>query len=254
MSKNIILAHGILGFGENTLLPFNYFKGVAAHFEQQGHAVIQPDVNPIGSIQQRGTQLAAAIAGRWPTEEVHIIAHSMGGLDARFALAHFPDLAARVKTLVTIGTPHRGSPVADAIVNPIGNPLIGHIPAFIRQRLENLPGDVGGLRDLTTAVCIRFDETTPDSDGVRYIEVAGDAALDENGLFLFDLAAQIGEIENEINDGVVTRSSALRQVQGHIHLPDWPVDHAGEIGWDKHSLLSLPAHHLARYDAIVAML
>jgi triacylglycerol lipase len=63
-----------------------------------------------------------------------------------------------------------------------------------------------------------------------------------------------------VNDGVVTRSSALRE--GHEHLDDWPVDHAGLIGWslDPTSLsrfslpLFAPPGHLARYDAIVEML
>jgi hypothetical protein len=92
---------------------------------------------------------------------------------------------------------------------------------------------------------------------VRYINVAGDAAKGGNELLLFQLAAAIGNITGEINDGVVTRGSALRT--GNQHLNDWPVDHAGEIGWS--SALLIPfrhqraiAEHLARYDAIIRML
>ena len=74
---------------------------------------------------QRGEQLAAAILRQVPgAEREHIIAHSMGGLDARHAIAHVPGLAGRVATLVTIGTPHRGSPVADAIAGDVGTGLI----------------------------------------------------------------------------------------------------------------------------------
>lgn len=78
--------------------------------------------------------------------------------------------------------------------------------------------------------------------------------MDENGLLLFELTKAIGELDGQINDGVVTRKSALRE--GHEHLLDWPVDHAGKIGWDKNSfyLISSPAAHPARYDAIVAIL
>ncbi len=93
-----------------------------------------------------------------------------------------------------------------------------------------------------------------------YFEVAGDASRESNQLLLFKLASAIGRIRGELNDGVVTRSSALRP--GREHLDDWPVDHAGEIGWslDQKSLfrftqpLFAPAEHLARYDAIVGML
>jgi len=255
----IILAHGVLGFGSFAGLPMpvNYFNGVAAHLRRQGNNVIAPQVNPVGSVQVRGEQLATAILQQKSTaEKVHVIAHSMGGLDARYALAHHPELAGFVRTLVTIGTPHRGSPVADAVANHT-DPLFARIPAFLRQQLET---NAGALQNLTTGWCIPFDETTPDVDGVRYIEVAGDASRGGHVLFLFQLAAEIGSLKGEVNDGVVTKSSALRD--GSEHLDDWPVDHAGEIGWSLASPVPIdlelpfvpPPPHFARYDSIVGML
>jgi triacylglycerol lipase len=256
----IILAHGILGFGAipgvSTLL--NYFNGVAAHLGQQGHTVIAPHVNPIGSIAQRGRQLAAAIlaAPLSGDERLHVIAHSLGGLDARFAIHNVANVAERVKTLVTIGTPHRGSAVADAVTNH-ADPVFAYVPKFL---VDLFQANAGGLRDLTTAIGGQFDDATPDSDGVRYIEVAGDASRENRQLLLFKVASAIGRIRGEVNDGVVTRSSALRP--GREHLDDWPVDHFGEIGWglDPASLFSFARplfaspEHLARYDAIVSML
>jgi triacylglycerol lipase len=254
----IVLAHGVLGFGNFLgVSPFvNYFNGVAAHLEKSGHVVLVPTVNPVGPVAQRGDELAARILGQAPaTARLHLIAHSMGGLDARHALTHFPALARRVDTLVTIGTPHRGSPVADAI-NRRTDPLLSHIPTLI---VEALRQNAGALHDLTTDVCARFDDTTPDLPGVRYINLAGNAASGSHELLLFELAAEIGRLTNEVNDGVVTRTSALRA--HNEHLQDWPVDHAGEVGWSKDALLSTvapffapPAPHLARYDAIVNML
>jgi triacylglycerol lipase len=257
--KTIVLAHGILGFGAVSGVPtfVNYFNGVAAHLRRQGHIVIAPQVNPLGSVRQRGEELAEAILREVPaSESVHVIAHSMGGLDTRSALAHVPELAGRVTTFVTIGTPHRGSPVADAIADRT-DPLFAHIPPFLVALLEE---NAGALHDLTTPVGIQFDEATPDAAGVRYIEVAGDASLGGDELFLFELAARIGSLRGEVNDGVVTRASALRD--GHEHLDDWPVDHAGEIGWSRHTPLPIeieiplfpPPPHFSRYDAIVEML
>jgi triacylglycerol lipase len=255
----IILAHGILGFGRLPgVSPFlNYFNGVAAHLRRKGHTVIAPQVNPIGSINERGNQLAAAILDVPASDEkLHVIAHSMGGLDARHALSRIPGVAERVATLVTIGTPHRGSPVADAVSAP-ADPLFAHIPDFLAKLLET---NAGGLNDLTTPVAIQFDETTPDVEGVRYVEVAGDASQGGQELFLFQLAAAIGRLRGEVNDGVVTRNSALRS--GSEHLDDWPVDHAGEIGWSLSSPAPIefevpllpPPPHFARYDAIVRIL
>jgi triacylglycerol lipase len=269
--KTIVLAHGVLGFGEllPKFSPVHYFNGVATLLRGQGHKVLEPTVSPTGAIKDRGTALADAIVkDTQPGERVHIIAHSMGGLDARFAIANRSDVAQRVATLVTIGTPHQGSPVASAIEKKTG-PLFDAIPGPLRQQLQDFAKkNAGALHDLTTEGGKQFDRDTPDVKSVRYIEVAGDAAKGKESI-LFTLAAKIGSITNEINDGVVTRSSALRA--DHQHLDDWPVDHGGEIGWGLDSpaplefkvwlsklpflsrFLQLPPH-LARYEAIVAML
>ena len=255
----ILLAHGVLGFGDELpgvfqLLPaIHYFNCVADHLREQGHVVLEPQVDPTGSVQDRGDQLAEKILKQTsPSDKVHILAHSMGGLDARHAICKRTDLVDRVATLVTIGTPHRGSPVADAVANETG-PLLDRIPHLLRQKLES---NTEALHDLTTEVCSAFDDATPDAPTVRYINVAGDASKG-NELLLFQLAADIGSITGQINDGVVTKTSALRA--GNQHLNDWPVDHAGEIGWS--SALLIPfrrqkaiAEHLARYDAIIGLL
>jgi triacylglycerol lipase len=246
--STIFLAHGLFGFGD--LLPgftfVNYFNGVAARLVEQGHKVIAPTVRPIGSIEMRGGQLASSIlAQTQPDEHVHIIGHSMGGLDARQALSNNPEVARRVATLVTIGTPHHGSPVADAVVNDVG-PLFGKIPLFL---LPLLKANAGAFHDLTTVACAQFNDQTPDVKGIRYIEVAGNPPPGSHELLLLQLAARIGEITNEANDGVVTRTSALRE--GHENLPDWPVDHLGEIGWTV--ILRPTEEHLQRYETIAGL-
>jgi hypothetical protein len=64
--------------------------------------------------------------------------------------------------------------------------------------------------------------------------------------------------KGEVNDGVVTKSSALRI--RNSDLGDWPIDHAGEIGCKKSPLpiefeppQFLQPPHFARYDAIVEL-
>lgn len=256
----IVLAHGVLGFGNPLGLPgfLNYFNGVAAHLRRRGQTVFAPQVNPFGSVAQRGEQLGTILLREVRSAtRAHIVAHSMGGLDARHAITHVSGVADRVATLVTIGTPHRGSPVADAIASRT-DPLFGHIPVML---VESFARNAGALHDLTTAVGVRFDESTPDIPGVRYIDIAGDASRGGHELFLFQLAAVVRQLTGEVNDGVVTRTSALRPA--HEHLPDWPVDHAGEVGWSRDvtplpielevPLLTVPAHFV-RYDTIVGML
>src|SRR5262245_25202212 len=135
--KFIVLAHGVLGFGHTVPIPpfINYFNGVAHHLRRNGHTVAEPQVNPIGSIARRGDELAAAILALPAGRKVHVLAHSMGGLDARHAITKVPGVSARVATLVTIGTPHRGSPVADAVLDRT-HPLSAAIPPVLADQLE----------------------------------------------------------------------------------------------------------------------
>ena len=56
-----------------------------------------------------------------------------------------------------------------------------------------LETNAGGLNDLTTTVGIQFDESTPNAQGVRYIEVAGDAS--KGAHTLFQLEIRIGHAE-----------------------------------------------------------
>jgi len=116
-------------------------------------------------------------------------------------------------------------------------PLFQAIPPFLVGQLKN-SGEA--LSDLTVDVSKRQDMSTEDQDGVRYIEVAGDASKAGNESLLFRMAAEIGKLSpGVVNDGVVTESSALRNKPGHIHLENWPVDHAGEIGWSESSPLPI---------------
>src|SRR4051812_20667910 len=121
---SIVLAHGILGFSHLNipLSPMDYFAGVADHLRQTFHAhVIAPAVDPTAGTEVRARMLGEAILaglanGLDPAEPIHIIAHSMGGLDARRLICQSTSIGGvPIKTLVTIGTPHRGSPIADLV-------------------------------------------------------------------------------------------------------------------------------------------
>lgn len=252
---HVVLAHGILGFG--TLPVFGlespYFNGVAVEFRRQGHAVLVPTVDLLGSLELRSTQLAQAIQGSWPgQDQLVVIAHSMGGLDIRRAVSRSSALAARVRAIATIGTPHLGSPVADAVMKP-EHPLRPHIPLWLLAALGNRAGAVPDL-------CTRSELHDPDVAGIRYLEIAGDCRGVTAVSPLFSLVQAIGHLSPEGNDGVVTLTSAAVP---HRPLADiWPTDHCGEIGWPTgnhlldavSSALSPPADHIARYDQLLSRL
>src|SRR5215472_3615389 len=88
---------------------FHYFKGIKSHLEAHGFEVHHTDVDFAGSVERRaaqlGEQITQILAGRSSTK-VHLVAHSMGGLDAWRIIVDIPGMADKVATLTTIGTPH----------------------------------------------------------------------------------------------------------------------------------------------------
>src|SRR5262245_17201827 len=84
----VVLAHGLLGFDAIELWGsrFEYFRGVPARLRQLGSDVFQVSVPPIGSVAARAEALAKAIQAL-PSARVNVVAHSMGGLDARYAIS-----------------------------------------------------------------------------------------------------------------------------------------------------------------------
>lgn len=79
-------------------------------------------LKPTASLRARAQELASVIAETAPPDApLHLIGHSTGGLDARLLAAPgvalesalpIEELARRVRSVVTVATPHRGTPLA----------------------------------------------------------------------------------------------------------------------------------------------
>lgn len=219
--RPIVLAHGLAGFsqiGVRRLKLASYFRGVPEFLAARGCRVISAEVPPLGSVASRAKVLRDQVRAAAQGERVHVIAHSMGGLDARHMISHL-GMDRAVLSLVTIGTPHRGSPVADTALGFAAS-------ARILELLARANLDHGAFDDLRTETCARRNETTPDAPGVRYLSIAGVKRRDEMiyGLrFTHDVVAP----REGVNDGLVSAKSAA---WGEV-LPRWDCDHVNLVGW-----------------------
>jgi hypothetical protein len=92
--------------------------------------------HPTASLALRAARLADAMAASPPARAaaVHLIGHSTGGLDARLLMApgvslptsaDVEGLAARVRSVITVATPHFGTPLASAFATRGGQRLLG---------------------------------------------------------------------------------------------------------------------------------
>lgn len=163
MSRHhVILVPGFFGFG--SLGALSYFVGVREALLQAFQRlaldvqIVEVPTLPTASIRHRAARVretlaAVAESGDGP---IHIVGHSTGGLDARLAIAPTASLPTprkfrqhdRLRTLVTLSTPHFGTPLASFFGSAAGSPLLrvvswllvsglkhGHFPVRMGLRL-----------------------------------------------------------------------------------------------------------------------
>ena len=208
-SPTLVLIHGFLGFSRWG--PIEYFRGVRKMLLRSGIRPLIPKLPPAGSIAVRADALARELFST-DASAFALVGHSMGGLDARYLITHL-DPDKRVKSLLTIATPHRGTPLATWFLK-----AHGPIPACVRY--------IGrpGLCELTPEA--RAAMPIPDRDDVDYASYASCRGLDELPFWL----RPYGRVIPEDNDGMVpVDSTKWGQFRGimqadHLELIGWSID------------------------------
>lgn len=241
----IILCHGLLGFSTFNLpngIQISYFNGVKEALQAQGARVVARSVPPIASIELRANALYKSLKS--PRSEggtVNLIAHSMGGLDARYMISKLLKPGEfKVASLTTLSTPHRGTPIAD---------LFKHITRL-------LPPSYGAFSQLTTGYMKNsFNKNCPDNPETLYFSYG--TRIKASVFSPFFLSGKyIQHVEGD-NDGMVSVTSAeWGKYLGTIEN----VDHADAINLTRikpRKLLnhdySSPAMYLSIMDSLAKL-
>jgi triacylglycerol lipase len=248
----IVLAHGIARFDvlgdrilhlDNTPDPhldcMHYLKCIRSMLGSHGFSVWHSSVPWAAGVQVRSEQLrlnVLDILGKTGAEKVSIIAHSMGGLDARHMMVNERNagkIHEKIAALVTISTPHEGSPAADWMLQNL--PELPHM-------LKDLGIAAEGLRDLTTAECAKFNndaqvQAFEDSMAVDVATYAGQSNMLSTITVLKPFNVLISERQGP-NDGLVSVQGAKWQKRDHKGVWD-STDHLNELGhWDLDQIAS----------------
>ncbi len=220
----VVLAHGVLGFSEIAFAGrrHRYFRNIAEKLSPLGAEFHHPRLPPAGGVEVRADALVSLVRAL-PGQRVNVIAHSMGGLDARFAIAR-RGLSDRVASLVTIGSPHRGTPLAD----------------FALSRASARLLRFAALRDLGIEALERFNREVPDLPSVAYCSIVAATDLAHTNPLLWPTHAYLSKRCGP-NDGLVPATSqrwgkVLREIQ---------ADHWAQVGW------SLKFDAVALYEEIL---
>lgn len=220
----IVLVHGMGGFRQ--IEGLDYFWDVPRLYRSLGATVVVPGTTTFASSGQRAAELKAQL-DQVPGPLL-LLCHSQGGLDARLLVSKL-GYQDRVKAVVTIATPHHGSPVADLALGLIQGP--------VEQAVDVLIGQLGwtleGAHEVTVdSMEHHFNPSVPDMPGVAYWSFSGRAAPlgigAQNGWLHAPLTATWTFLDatSGANDGIVPEKSA----HWGTFLGSIPADHLGEVG------------------------
>ncbi|MFO0615542.1 MAG: alpha/beta fold hydrolase [Polyangiaceae bacterium] len=186
----IVLAHGFFGFDDFAGAGFlSYFYGVKDDLAAHGEVVYTPAVDPFNDSTFRGAQLYEAIEkikAETGKRKVVVIGHSQGGLDARVVAHDHPDSVAAV---ITIATPHHGTPVADIAMKLLADPnasaivdaLVNAIGAEIYDTVGNETAVSKPLKLFAQPGIQAFNALYTDAPGVFYASIGGRSDMDFGG-------------------------------------------------------------------------
>ncbi|KAL3234927.1 Triacylglycerol lipase 2 [Nakaseomyces bracarensis] len=223
---------------EKNLLEIDYWIGVKEILEKNGCQTITTKVPGFGSIEERALALAASIErevaklqektppprnifGFRTKTKVNLLAHSMGGLDCRYLIAKMPKRNYEVASLTTISTPHRGSEMADYVVNL----FLDLKPTNIESSNIWLPTC---FYQLTTSYMAYFNQLIRNDPKVKYFSYGSYFEPKWYNVLAWPWKVIAKATNGDLNDGLVTiKSSQWGKYEGTLKN----VDHLDIINW-----------------------
>ena len=281
----LVLAHGFFGFAE--MAGLEYFRNIKGYLQKKipDLKVFITEVAPNDLVKDRAQQLWDQIEKIG--EKVHIIGHSLGGLDSRYLISpQGLNKSERVISLTTISSPHWGSPVADFIIDKCEkfgsqdiDKIIYKLPSHKRKPKKIIKAlqersevwryltelfnfSTKAMTNLTIYFLKEFNQKYPDSPDVKYFSYSGVAGPGEKDYIppvMFITWAIVFLDDDERaggrNDGLTAVNSAKwGEFKGEI-----PADHFKEIGYDLSGVGWLrkifpcikPFNHLKFFEKVV---
>ncbi|KAG8989968.1 hypothetical protein FRB90_002001 [Tulasnella sp. 427] len=228
----VVFCHGLMGWdslrlgGKIVPLEISHWKGIKEVLEANGTEVLITRVPAISSPIERAKVLSQIVTEKYRGQSVHLIGHSMGGLDARYVASHLQgEETFKVLSVTTVSAPHRGTYAADYFLDALGKGL----PAIV-SIMNKLPiggdGDGQGFVSLTMENMKKFNDETPDAPGVRYFSWG--AEFEPGLLDLYRIPHSIILPKQGPNDGFIAIESArwgtyMGTLKG--------VSHSDLVGW-----------------------
>lgn len=206
----LLLVHGIF-FRDWKLV--NYWGRIPKELERNGATIHYGKQQSSSSVEQSAGELRDRIlqlVEETGCEKVNIIAHSKGGLDARYAVGLL-GMQRYVASLTTIGTPHRGCSFAREAIDRIPENLVGTLSKQYNKIFTRLGDDkpdfFSGAAELTDTKCAELNKAIPDREGVLYQSVGSRMKSAGSAMFPLNVGYGIVKLLEGDNDGLVAVKS-----------------------------------------------
>lgn len=228
----VLLCHGYGAFA--SIMRSGPMHDVCMTLRNHGIPAFAPNIVPYAKVEVRAgewKEVIDEILVRTKAEKINIIAHSMSGLDIRYALYKFPDLTKKVKRVITVATPHYGTSLAELALKT---------PDFLKDNFLKLSDWIGNKI---------YPEIKSNTDGAlkqltrKYVQEVFNPEVGEPPVPLYSISAICGKgtdysiptvlrgfnhwiYDHEgVNDGFISDTSA----QFGTYLKQIPYSHSEQI-------------------------
>ena len=229
----LVFVHGI-AFRDVTL-GYSYWGNIPEQLEEHGAVVYTGRQDAYATIEVNAGLLKETIIeiqASTGAEKVNIIAHSRGGLEARYMISRL-GMAGSVASLTTVSTPHRGSVMADIVMNKIRDKEAASAVIDLYSKIigDSSPDSMKSGFQLTRGYMERFNKDVPDAQGVYYQSYGSVISSGYPNPVWASLYGVMKKSDGE-NDGLVSESSCRwGNFRGLVTCEGRPlVTHADIIG------------------------
>ncbi len=201
------------GLGDKNFSFMRGFVSVKRELTKKGYKVYLSKQDGLGTIEDNGEALKEEILEIVKNENVakiHIIAHSKGGLDARYAISKC-GMDKFVLSLTTLSTPHHGSELSRRLLKMpklFAKIIDGYWNLFYLVLGDAKPNLLKTAKELTPEYVEKFNEEVVDKKGVYYQSYSAYPLKKEKSLLLLIPHFLNCKFGKEKNDGIVDVESA----------------------------------------------
>lgn len=166
----ILMVHG-MGFRDSKRLC--YWGRIPKVLERNGAKVFFGGQDSNGSVENNAEQLRRSLEkalSEAGAEKVNIIAHSKGGLEARYLISTM-GFGDRIATLTTLSTPHNGSLTVDKLLKfpePAVKFSCKAVDLWFKMIGDKNPDTYSAINLFKTSSAEKFNEENPDDPQVYY--------------------------------------------------------------------------------------